>query len=142
MSVTRPIIFTMLIAPAILLAGCGEVDSTPKALTEKQAKVLDKQLAGKVAEAPVDCINNDHATNLVRVSDDILLYRTSGRLVYKNQLKGSCPGLARDSDIVVTETFGSKYCKGDLVRLVDRTSGIPGPTCLLGEFTPYRKPKG
>lgn len=142
MPATRPMLAALLFVPAALLAGCGQVDSTPKALTASQAKILDKQLAGKTAEAPVNCINRDMSTNLVRVSDDVLLYRVSGRLVYKNQLKYGCPGLARDTDIVVTETFGGQYCKGDLVRLVDRTSGIQGPTCLLGEFTPYRKPQG
>ena len=140
MSATRLMLSAILIAPAALLAGCGQIDSTPKALTEKQAKVLDKQLAGKTPGEPVNCIHNDRSTNLIRVSDDILLYRVSGKLVYKNQLKYGCPGLASDNDIIVTETIGSQYCEGDIVKLVDRTSGMQGPSCSLGEFTPYRKP--
>jgi hypothetical protein len=78
---------------------------------------------------------------MIRISDDILLYRVSGNLVYKNNLRSSCPGLARDNDIVVSEQFGSQKCRGDLLKLVDRTSGIPGPVCSLGEFVPYRKDK-
>ena len=127
--------------PLAALTSCGDVDSTPKPLTEKQSELLTKELAGKVAGTPINCISGFNSTNVVRVSDDILLYRVSGNLVYKNTLRSSCPGLARDSDIMVTEQFGGQKCRGDLIKLVDRTSGIPGPVCSLGQFTPYRKDK-
>lgn len=133
---------TFIPVPLMLVSACGEVDSTPAPLTDKQASLLTRELEGKVAGAPVNCISDFNADNMIRISDDILLYRVSGRLVYKNTLRSSCPGLARDSDIVVTEQFGGQKCRGDLVRLVDRTSGIPGPVCSLGEFVPYRKSAG
>ena len=122
-----------------VLASCAPLDSTPQPLTDKQSALLAKALNGKVAGEPVNCISDFNATNLIRVSDDILLYRVSGRLVYQNRLRSSCPGLARDSDIIVSEQFGSQKCRGDLLKLVDRTSGIQGPVCSLGEFVPYRK---
>ena len=130
-----------LILPLMTLAACGAMESTPVPLTEKQTQRLDKELAGKIAGKPMTCISTFNAENMVRISDDILLYRVSGNLVYKNNLRSSCPGLGRDSDIVVMEQFGGQKCRGDLVRLVDRTSGIPGPVCSLGEFVPYRKNK-
>jgi Family of unknown function (DUF6491) len=137
----RPVSLAAVILPVFLLAACGEVDSTPKPLSEKQSTLLAKELDNKTAGAPVNCISDFNATNLVRVSDDILLYRVSGNLVYQNKLRYSCPGLARDSDIIVSEQFGGQKCRGDLIRLVDRSSGIQGPTCSLGEFVPYRRDK-
>ena len=125
----------------MLAASCAPVDSTPKPLTEKQGITLAKQLDGKLAGAPQRCISDYNAANMIRVSDDILLYRVSGNLVYKNRLRGGCPGLSRDNDIIVSEQYGTQKCSGDLIRLVDRTSGIQGPTCSLGEFVPYRKDK-
>lgn len=136
----NPIVFSIL--PLLTLAACGEMDSTPAPLTEKQTALLDKELSGKVAGTPINCISDYNSTNMVRVSDDVLLYRVSGNLVYKNNLRSSCPGLARDSDIIVSEQFGGQKCRGDLLKLVDRTSGIPGPVCSLGEFVPYRKEGG
>lgn len=130
-----------LVLPLAVLASCGEVDSTPKPLTDKQSEALSKQLAGKVAGTPVNCISDFNATNTIRISDTILLYKVSNNLVYQNNLRGSCPGLARDSDIIVSEQFGGQKCRGDQLKLVDRTSGIPGPVCSLGEFVPYRKDK-
>lgn len=130
---------TALAVPLIFVSACGEIDNKPVPLTDKQASLLSRELEGKVAGAPVNCISDFNADNMIRVSDDILLYRVSGRLVYQNNLRSSCPGLARDNDIIVTEQFGGQKCRGDIVRLVDRTSGIPGPVCSLGEFVPYRK---
>ncbi len=142
----RTFSLTALAPLAALLASCapaGSVEPGAAALTPKQAATLDKQLAGKVAGEPVTCLNaNSRSYQTIRVSDDILLYRASGKLVYRNTLSGSCPGLARDNDIMVVQSHGTGTCRGDFFHLVDRASGIRGPTCVFGEFVPYRKPSG
>lgn len=135
----------LMAAASPLLASCAPTASGAAgaaALTPKQSKILEKQLADKVPGKPVRCITNTQNFSTIRVSDDILLYRSSGRLVYRNNLRSSCPGLARDSDIMVVRQFGSQTCEGDFFHLVDRSSGMRGPTCVFGEFVPYRKPAG
>ena len=124
-----------------LLAGCagGNVNQQAQALTPEQMALMERNLGGKVAGNAVSCISTDNASQTIRVSDNILLYRVGGNLVYKNELRGTCPGLARDSDIIVSRTTGMGPCRGDIITLVDRTSGIPGPSCVLGEFVPYRR---
>jgi hypothetical protein len=114
------------------------VSDTPAPIAEKQAKQLEKELKGKVAGKPVSCIPMSRSDSPIRISDDMLLYRVSGKLVYQNLLRGACSGLARRDDIMVTETFGGQNCRGDLIRLVDPYSGINGGTCVLGDFIPYR----
>jgi hypothetical protein len=133
------IILTLIAGTSLASCAQGDAQSTPMALTEKQAKLLDKEISGKVPGEAVSCISHLGQSNIIRVSDDLLLYRVSGRLVYQNRLKSSCPGLARDNDIIVSEQYGSQQCRGDLLRLVDRVGGIPGPVCILGDFVPYRK---
>ena len=135
----------LLTAAAPLVASCapaGTGEPGAAALTPKQVERLEKQLAGKVPGEPVNCLPNYHNADTIRISDSILLYRSSGNLVYRNDLRSSCPGLARDSDIMVVRQFGSSTCSGDFFHLVDRSSGIRGPTCVFGEFVPYRKPAG
>lgn len=138
----RPLILSSLIfASAAALSSCAPMaQAGAEALTPDQLAVLDRNLSGKVAGQPVSCINSTTADQTIRVSDSILLYRASGRLVYKNDLRGACPGLARDNDVIVTEVRGSGPCRGDIIHLVDRTTGIRGPSCVLGDFTPYRTP--
>lgn len=145
MAKLNPMAAALLIAAAPLVAGCapaGSAEAGAAALTPKQAERLDKQLAGKVPGAPLKCLPNYRSNDAIRVSDSILLYRSGSNLVYRNDLKNSCPGLARDSDIMVVRQFGSSTCEGDFFHLVDRSSGIRGPTCVFGEFVPYRKPEG
>lgn len=146
MKIGQPVTAALLLASAMLLSSCapaGSVEPSAAALTPKQTAVLDKQLSGKVAGEPVTCLNsNSRGFQTIRVSDDILLYRASSKLVYRNTLSGSCPGLARDNDIMVVQSHGTGTCRGDFFHLVDRASGIRGPTCVFGEFVPYRKPDG
>lgn len=135
----------LIMAGAPLVASCapaGSGEPGAAALTPKQAERLDKQLAGKIPGEPVKCLPSYRSTDTIRVSDSILLYRSGRNIVYRNDLKSSCPGLARDSDIMVVRQFGSSTCSGDFFHLVDRSSGIRGPTCVFGEFVPYRKPAG
>jgi Family of unknown function (DUF6491) len=131
------------LASSIVLAGCAysDADTAPAPIRDKEAKILARELKGKVAGEPRSCISNSRNISSIRISDDTLLYRESGRTVYVNKLRGPCPGLTRGDDIMVVETFSGQLCSGDLIRLVDRTSGIQGPVCSLGEFTPYKKVK-
>ena len=137
----RNVFMTLGISASVVLTGCSmsDAESTPLALTDKQSKLLEKQIGGKVAGEAVNCISNTQHTDLIRISDDMLLYKASGRLVYQNRLKSICHGLASDRDIIVTEQFGGQLCRGDIIKLVDRLGGIPGPFCVLGDFVPYRK---
>ncbi len=138
---TRMMISLVMLASVSACAPMGSA-SGPSPIAEKQAQLLAKELSGKVAGTPLNCLPHNQTDNVIRISDDILLYRRSSNVVYQNKLRYPCHGLARDNDILVTETFGGSLCKGDLLKLVDRTSGIQGPVCSLGEFVPYRKQAG
>jgi hypothetical protein len=129
-------------AALFTLAACGAYHaprSEAAPLTPKQLQLAERQLGGKVAGAAQQCLPNSQRLEVVRVSDDMLIYRSSKNLVYRNDLRGTCRGLARDSDIMVVRQFGQSTCAGDFFHLVDRSSGIRGASCVFGEFVPYRK---
>jgi hypothetical protein len=100
---------------------------------------LVKELTGKVAEKSRSCISLDDARS-AKIFDDAILYRTSRRLNYVNAAKG-CRTFDPDPIFINEVRGGSQLCRGDLVRTVSRSGGIPGPFCVLGDFTPYRTPK-
>jgi hypothetical protein len=128
-----------MLLPLLLLVGCVTGPDTPPKLTEKQTQALEKDLAGKVAGEKVSCISQSGGNDMHVISDDVLLYRISRNLVYKNELLGRCAGLSR-GDTLVVELHGSQYCRGDLARVVDLTTGMLGGGCALGDFIPYRTP--
>lgn len=122
----------------LMLAACSGSYEPPK-LTERQASELERALAGKVAGEKVSCIRREPQANLTAISGNVLLYRVSRRLIYRNDLIGNCSGLSR-GDTLVVQTFGSQYCRGDMARSADLVSGMVTGACALGDFTPYRAP--
>jgi hypothetical protein len=128
-------------AAALALGSCAGTATTANAdeLTPDQLALLERNLGDKVAGEPISCLPaGGRDLQTIRVSDNILLYRQSGRLVYRNDLRGGCPGLARGDDVMVFRVSGTSSCRGDIFTLVDRSSGIRGGACVLGDFTPYR----
>lgn len=115
---------------ALFLGSCA----APQPVAERQGPV--RELAGRTAGVPKRCVLIEQSEAL-RTSDDdrhMLLYG-SGKTIWANYLDRQC-GFGSD-DILITEPFGSYYCRGDLVRSIDRLSRIPGPACVLGDFVPY-----
>lgn len=125
------------LAPLAMTACAGSYEPAP--LTEKQTSTLDKAIAGKVAGEKVSCINREPQANFTVISGNILLYRVNRRLVYRNDLIGTCNGLTR-GDTMIVQTFGSQYCRGDLTTSADLVTGVTTGSCALGDFTPYRTP--
>ncbi len=138
--INKTIIAAIALPLALGACAAGQRSAEAEALTPDQLAILDRHLGGKVAGEPVSCLPSRSASETIRVSDNVLLYRASGRLVYKNELRGRCPGLARDDDIIVSRVNGPGPCRGDIIHLVDRASGMQGPSCVLGDFVPYRTP--
>ena len=122
----------------LLLAGCADSYQPPK-LTEKQTSELEHALAGKVAGERTSCINREPQASLTAISSNVLLYRVNRRLIYRNDLIGSCPGLAR-GDTLIIKTWGPQYCRGDMATSADLVTGMVTGNCALGDFTPYRAP--
>lgn len=129
---------SMLMIP-LLLAACTGAPEPPARLNAREARELERELAGKVAGEPQRCVHRESQANLRAISSEVLLYRVSRNLVYRNDLIGRCSGL-NFGDTLVVETFGSQYCRGDMARAVDLRTGIQHGACALGDFTPYRTP--
>jgi hypothetical protein len=116
----------------LALAGCAGRGS----LDERETNALERQLAERTAGEPRRCVPAIQAVSLSAVDQRTVVYDTPGTL-YVSRLRSECPGLRPDSTIVI-EAYGDQYCANDRIRALEPGSRIPGPICLLGEFTPYR----
>lgn len=117
---------------AILLA------FTLAAFAAPQPASVPSELAGRTAGAPQRCtlIQSGEA---LRVSDNdrhVVLYG-KGRTIWASRVAPAC-GIGAN-DILVTDPIGPYYCRGDLVRSLDRINRVPGAACKLGEFVPYTR---
>lgn len=126
---------------AAALTGCAatpqEVARADAADARVAAKLTDR-LAGYTPGEPTSCARTINLQS--DVYGDTIVYR-DGRTLLVNRTNGGCFGLRRD-DIIVTRSFGTQTCRGDLVRTVDRTNGFPSGACAFGDFVPYRKTRG
>ena len=117
----------------LALAGCAAAGS----LDERESEALSRDLAERVAGEPERCVPRIQATGLNPIDRRTLVYDTPGTL-WVNRLRADCPGLRADSTILI-ETGGDQYCRNDRIRALEPGGSIPGPICLLGDFTPYRR---
>lgn len=108
--------------------GCGpEPVAAPAALPE---------LAGRSAGQPQSCVGIGPATTM-RIADRRTILYGSGATIWVNRLGSEC--FANSIDILVMRPTGPQYCRGDIVSSVSPQGGIPGPSCVLGDFVPYRR---
>ncbi len=121
--------------PLILLAiACAAASAGPSRRGEAD---LSRDLAGRTAGTPQDCVPSASGASLVPRGRQTLVYRR-GDVVWVNRLAAACPGLDKMSQIVI-ELHGSQYCRGDPFRAREPGLSIAGPICVLGSFTPYRR---
>ena len=113
---------------AAILAGCAQPAATPAGSTN--------ELAGRVAGPPQSCVAALSGQNLRPLDSSTIAYG-HGQTIYVNHLGAPCPGVG-DLNTLIVDVQGSQYCRGDRIRGLEPGAIIPGPTCVLGNWTPYR----
>ena len=122
----------LLLLPIAALSACAA--PPPPSAPQGQSA----ELAGRTAGPAEDCIPI-YRTEGLRVADGdghMLLYGR-GTTIWASSLGPGC-GFSHN-DTLITESHDGRYCRGDLVRSNNGISNIPGPTCVLGEFVPYKR---
>ena len=119
---------------AIVLASCA---AHPETGPTRDQDALARELAGMRAGEARSCIPTQGRQGLTIVDQRTLTLR-SGRTLWVNRLEAPCPGL-RPLDTLIVELHGSQYCRNDRIRGLEPGSSIPGPSCLLGDWRPYRE---
>lgn len=131
-------ILTLIIAGSAL-ASCTAGPQAAEYDAASAAK-LQKTLAGKVAGPPISCLPSFRSTDMIRVGDDVAVFRDGRNRVYVNRLHGSCSGLGNPNYTLVTKTVSSSsVCRGDIARIVDLPTGMTVGSCSFGDFVPYTR---
>lgn len=124
-------IAALIAAPALVAAPAL---AAPKLTAEQK---LAKQLEGRVAGEPVNCIYMPTARNS-RVYDKTAIVYEAGDVLYVNRPSIGAERLD-DDDILVVQMTGSQLCRVDTIQLVDRNSGFWTGFVGLDRFVPYRR---
>ncbi len=121
------------------LAACApgyEETMSPRALTR-----FNSELAGLIPGRPQSCLPPRSRASVVAARGGTLLFR-EGSMVYASATRGGCASAADNSYALVTNNFGTgSLCAGTIAQVVDLTAGgLLRGSCVLGDFTPYRRP--
>ena len=119
----------------LALPACATGDTN---WAEREQTALDAELATRVAGESRSCVYANPTSSLVVRARTNFVYH-DGRTIWLSRPIHGCAGFRPDSTLLV-ELRGSQYCRGDRVRGLDPGSAIPGPLCVLGDWTPYRRP--
>jgi hypothetical protein len=128
--------FTAFLATALALA-TASAEAAPRVSGEAK---LAREIEGRVAGDPVRCLPF-HRIHSSRIIDDTAIVYDAGSTLYVNRPRAGRESLDR-WDTLVTRTFGSQLCSTDVVHLYDAGARMQTGIVFLGEFVPYRKPKG
>jgi hypothetical protein len=118
----------------LALAGCS-----PTGPSAGSQDAFARELAGRVVGPVRSCVSTQQNTNL-RVIDSRTIAYDLGTTLWVNRLDASCPGLSPYNTVIVDVSSGA-YCRGDRIRGLEPGGIIPGPTCILRDWTPYRRAK-
>lgn len=121
------------------IAGCAPGYDEP--IPTRAAIRFDSELAGLTPGRSQTCLPPRSTASVVAARGDTLLFR-EGRTVYANKTRGDCAEAADSNYALVTKNFGiGALCNGTFAQVVDLTAGgIIRGSCVLGDFTPYRRP--
>ena len=125
---------TLLLISLLLAAGCRATGPAEVAIPD----AWRAELAGRAAGPAQACIS-DFPNQALRVVNSTTVAYDAGRTMWINRLLANCPALSPHNTLIV-ERSGSQICRGDRIRGLEPGGIIPGPSCNLQDWVPYRLP--
>ena len=99
--------------------------------------LIASTVAGRTAGPPQTCVLTQPHESIRTIDSETVVYGGLST-IYINRLGAPCPGLSKSSTIIL-HASGSHYCRGDWIRAIEPHAKVPGPTCILGNWVPYRR---
>jgi len=127
-----------MIAGAVALMGCTASVALPGGQSSRAERELAHELEGRVAGTPTDCVSASNVDGPQIIDNKTILYRQSGKTLWRNDLEAECHALAPMNTIIL-EVHGGQICRHDRFRVLEPGANIPSAYCMMGKFTPYRK---
>ena len=116
----------------LLLAGCSPVAPMPAG-----SDPFARELAGRVAGLSQTCVSTTQSQGLRAVDSQTIAYEL-GTTLWVNRLEQACPAIS-PHNVIIAESHGAQYCRGDRIRGQETGAIIPGPSCTLRDWVPYRR---
>lgn len=103
---------------------------------------LARLLADKVPTGTASCMPEYRSTTAPVIAPKAIAFPVNPTLAYVVDTTGTgCEGLGGFNHTLVTVSRGSTgLCSGDIVRIVDSSTGLTVGSCPIGPMVAYRRP--
>ena len=129
-------------APILAVSLVALLAAAPVAARRETAPLSDTARAALKDYEPVgttSCIPLRSVESTRIVDPSAIIYKVSSRKLYVNQPDdGRCTALRKERALV-TRTMTGNLCRMDIVRVIDPPTPIEYGSCILGDFTEYRR---
>lgn len=123
---------------ATLALAATAIGSVAQAAPASGTARLQKEIAGRTAGTPVDCIQLSDVQSSRIIDGTAIIFETSGSRLYVNTPPNGASSL-NSSYTMIIDTHTPQLCSIDTVRLRDMTAGIDSGFVDLGKFVPYNR---
>lgn len=124
---------------AALLGSCSMAPQ-PVMRSPSGQRALDSLLTGKVAGQPVSCLPSYNANDMSVIDGRNVAFRVGTGTVYMMQLSEGCGLLGSGAYALVTRSFGTGLCSGDIAQVADVRNRQTVGSCTIGPIVPYIRP--
>lgn len=104
--------------------------------SERAEQAFAELVEGRTAGEPQSCISA-FQSNRLRVEEYVGLVYERGDTIWVARARN--PESLSTWDVPVIERYGSRLCNNDIIRTIDRNSGMFSGVVFLEEFVPYTR---
>jgi len=127
---------TLTISAAAVAGIALAVPATAQDREERAEQAFQELIEGRTAGEPTNCINTFQSRRL-RVEENVGLVYERGDTIWVARARNA-RSLDR-WDVPVIERYGSRLCSNDVMRTIDRNSGMFSGVLMLDDFVPYTR---
>lgn len=126
-----------ILSGAALALGATAATASGSGHNETGEARLARMLEGRVAGAPVSCINTARS-NKMEVIDGVAVVYDAGKTIYV--ARPTDPRMLGRNDALVIDRFsGARLCVQEAMKTIDRYDGFHTGVVFLKDFVPYTK---
>jgi hypothetical protein len=129
---------SLLIAGTIL-ASCTTAPPAPQTPTPRGMADYQRAVAGKVAQAPLECLPNYSSRDDMRPIDGrTIAFKVDSARSYIVHLTPGCELIRSGTYTLVSRQVGGMgLCRGDIQTVIDPHIGITVGSCAVADIVPY-----
>lgn len=127
-----------ILAAAIATMALTSAPLAAETRAERNEARLAKMIEGRTAGEPQNCISALRSNDL-QVIDYVGIVYERGDTIWV--ARTSRPRDLGAFDVPIIERHGSQLCNTDIIRTIDRATGMHSGVVFLEDFVPYSRPE-